>query len=249
MVVRVLTRVYRWLRDRKRKVDRLTRWPPVGALDLGDLRRLTPISKNFGFDRGTPIDRYYMEKFLGEHAADVRGRVLEVGDPRYTRMFGHNQVTRSDVLHINLKKPDVTIIGDLTKADHIPPGAFDCLLLTQTLQFIYDFHLAVKTCHRLLKPGGVLLAAFPGISQIYRPLSLEKYEQYWRFTPRAIEEIFLAVFPAKDVLVHPYGNVLTASALLHGLAAEELAPEELDYQDPDYDVIIAVRALKGMAGP
>jgi hypothetical protein len=52
------------------------------------------------------------------------------------------------------------------------------------------------------------------------------------------------VFPPELVSVAPYGNVLSAIAFLHGLAAEELRPEELDHHDPDYQVLIAVRAVK-----
>ena len=46
------------------------------------------LSRDFGFDRGTPIDRYYIESFLSTHASDIRGHVLEVADNTYTRRFG-----------------------------------------------------------------------------------------------------------------------------------------------------------------
>src|ERR1044071_606160 len=87
------------LRRLKRSWGRITRWPPVGSVGFGALRRLTPISREFGLDRGQPIDRYYVEDFLERNAADIRGRVLEVGDDRYTRKFGGGRVSRSDVLH------------------------------------------------------------------------------------------------------------------------------------------------------
>jgi SAM-dependent methyltransferase len=244
VIFAALTRIYRWCRDRKRQVDRYTRWPPVGALELGDLRRLAPVSKNSGLDRGQPIDRYYIEKFLGQHAADIRGLVLEIGDPRYTRRFGGNRVTRSDVLHVNLQKPDVTIIGDLTKADHIPSEAFDCLIVTQTLQCIYDVKAALATCYRILKPGGVMLATFPGVSRIARPSFGETWEDNWRFTKSGAEKLFKEAFPAGQVKVQAYGNVLSAIAFLHGLAAAELQPEELDYQDQDFECLLAVRTMK-----
>ncbi len=244
MLFATLTKLYRWCRDRKRRLDRYTRWPPIGALDLGDLRRLTPVSKNFGLDRGQPVDRYYVEKFLGQHAAAIKGRVLEIGDPRYTRQFGGDKVTQSDVLHVNLQKPDVTIIGDLTRADRIPSDAFDCLILTQTLQCIYEVKAALETCRRILKPQGILLATFPGISRIARPSFGETWEDNWRFTKSGAEKIFSEVFSAGNTAVQAYGNVLAAVAFLHGMAAEELRPEELDAQDADFEVLIAVKAVK-----
>src|SRR4029453_14668409 len=45
---------------------------------LGTLRRTRPLSNDFGYDRGTPVDRYYIERFLARHQSDVKGRVLEV---------------------------------------------------------------------------------------------------------------------------------------------------------------------------
>ena len=47
---------------------------------LDGLLGTKPVSDHWGWDRGTPVDRYYIEQFLAEHAADVRGRVLEVKD-------------------------------------------------------------------------------------------------------------------------------------------------------------------------
>ncbi|MBW1991389.1 MAG: methyltransferase domain-containing protein [Deltaproteobacteria bacterium] len=249
MPVDLLTKAYRWLRDRKRKLDRYTRWPPLGALDWGDLRRLNPVSKNFGLDRGQPIDRYYIEKFLSWHALDIRGRVLEIGDPRYTRQFGGDRVTRSDVLHVNLKKPDVTIVGDLATGDQLPTEAFDCLILTQTLQVIFDVRAAVGTCYRILKPGGVLLATFPGLSRVARPSFLETWKDTWRFTKSGAERLFREAFPSGDISVTAFGNVLAAVAFLHGLAAEELLPEELEATDPDFEVLLAVRAVKSQSAP
>jgi hypothetical protein len=40
---------------------------------------LEPISRAFGYDRGTPIDRYYLDRFLDEHNGDIRGRVTIPG--------------------------------------------------------------------------------------------------------------------------------------------------------------------------
>jgi hypothetical protein len=240
----LLTRIYRWLRNQKKRWNRWTKWPPLGAIDFGDLQRVTPVSAKFGWDRGNPIDRYYIERFLQQHSSDIRGRVLEIGDPRYTRQFGENRVTKSDVLHVNLPKSEVTIVSDLASADHIPSDSYDCLIITQTLQFIYHVGAAIKTGYRILKPGGVLLATFPGISKIDHPAHMEQFEDYWRFTRRAAQRIFTEIFPPGKVAVQAHGNVLAASSFLFGLAVQELRQGELDYNDPDYELLITVRAVK-----
>jgi SAM-dependent methyltransferase len=217
----------------------------MGALDLGDLRRVTPISKKFGLDRGLPIDRYYIERFLQEHRRDIQGRVLEIGDPRYTLKFGGQRVTALEVLDLSLWKPGVTIVGDLTKADHIPSDTFDCIIMTQTLQLIYDVRAALHTSYRILKPGGVLLATFPGISRVAHAFRyLETWEDYWRLTSKASQRLFIELFPPENVTVAALGNVLAAAAFLHGLASEELQPAELEHQDPDYEVLVTVRTVK-----
>ena len=216
---------------------------PASRISLGDLRRVTPVSRFFGFDRGRPIDRYYIERFLLAHSEDIRGRVLEFSDGYYTREFGGDRVTRGDVLHSKPGNPDATIVADLSDAGHISDDTFDCIICTQTLMYIYQIGAAIRTLHRILRPKGVLLATFPGISQISRE-DMEKWGEYWRLTTLSAERLFGEVFPAKNMTIKAYGNVLAAVAFLHGIAVEELEAQELDYSDPDYEVSISVRAVK-----
>lgn len=231
----------RWLRARFNGGHRDDR-PPLNRVQMGALRRVTPIDDNFGFGRGLPIDRYYIERFLDAHAPDVRGRVLEVADASYTRKFGGDRVTHSDVLHVTEGNPEATIVGDLACADHIPSNAFDCVILTQTLHLIYDMRAAVKTLYRILKPGGVLLVTVPGISQIDRYECKETW--YWSLTTRSARRLFEEAFAEGNVLVEGHGNVLAAVAFLYGLAVAEMQAEELNHRDPAYEVLITVKAVK-----
>ena len=227
----------------RRSIVRHTCWPPVGRVHFGSLRRLRPISSEWGSDRGLPIDRYYIERFLASHAQDIQGHILEVGTNKYTRAFGGERVIKSDVLHVAEEKPDVTIIGDLTKADHIASNSFNCIILTQTLQFIYDVHAVIETIFRIMKPGGVILATVPGISQINR-YEMERWGDYWRFTSLSMRHLFETAFPSNNIRVESYGNVLVAIAFLHGLTTEELRQKELVFFDPDYELLITARAVK-----
>jgi SAM-dependent methyltransferase len=232
--------VCRWLWAKWRRIDYA---PPVGWVRFGSLRRVTPFSREFGYDRGQPIDRYYIERFLSAHASDVRGHVLEIADDTYTRRFGGERVTRSDVLHVVEGQVGATIVGDLTCADHVPSGSFDCVILTQTLQFIYDVPAALRTVGRILRPGGTVLATIPGITPISR-YDMDRWGHYWAFTSLSLRRLFEAVFPADMIAVEEHGNVLAASAFLYGIAAEELRQSELDVRDPDYEVIVTVRAVR-----
>lgn len=227
-------------------VDKVLRPRRPGLVRLGSLRRVTPLSRQFGYDRGSgPVDRYYVEAFLGANAELVAGRVLEVGDAEYTRRFGGDRVTRSDVLNVRSGTPGTTFVADLAAAPQLPSDAFDCVVLTQTLHLIYDVPSAVRTLRRILRPGGVLLATVPGIS----PVSTDEWRAtwYWSMTPLAVDRLFSEVFGPAGVEVTAYGNVLASVAFLHGMAANELAPGELDVPDPQFPMLVAVRARRPLA--
>jgi SAM-dependent methyltransferase len=209
---------------------------------FGDLRRVTPFSRVWGYDRGGPIDRYYIESFLASHSTDIRGVVVEAGDAIYTKMFGADRVIRSDVLHVSEGNPQATIVADLTRADRIPSETFDCIILTQTLQLIYDVRAALATTWRILKPGGVLLATVPGISQIDHHEWRDSWN--WAFTTVSVRRMLEEIFAPQAVEVDAHGNVLAAVAFLHGLGVNELGKRELDYHDPDYQLLITIRAVR-----
>jgi SAM-dependent methyltransferase len=206
-----------------------------------------PVSRVFGFDRGTPIDRYYIERFLGQNTEDIRGRVMEVGSAAYTRKFGQGRVDQTDVLHATRGNSHATIVGDLPTGDGIPENAFDCIVLTQVLPFVFDVAAAVRTVYRALRPGGVALATVPGISQISR-YDMDRWGDFWRFTDLSARRLFEEAFAPTGgtVEVQTAGNVSVANCFLQGLALEEISEELLDAVDPDYQVIITIRAMKGM---
>jgi hypothetical protein len=210
------------------------------------LERSQPVSRQFGFDRGQPIDRHYIEAFLDGHRDDIRGRVLEIGASTYTRLYGGRDV-QSEVLHAVEGNRDATLVGDLAGGEGIPADFADCFILTQTLPFIADCRAAVANVHRCLRPGGVVLATMPGISQISR-YDMDRWGDFWRFTSRSAEMLFGQAFGAENVEVVSYGNVLAAAAFLYGMASDELPQEQLVVSDPDYQLLIAVRAVKTGGG-
>jgi glycosyltransferase involved in cell wall biosynthesis/SAM-dependent methyltransferase len=216
---------------------------PSRSINLGALRQLQPISRNFGYERGNPVDRRYIERFLSDHAADIRGRVLEIGDNAYTLQFGGSRVEKSEVLHVNPDAPNVTYCTDITTGEGIPDSTFDCIVLTQTLHLVYEFQQAVETLLRILKPGGVLLLTVPGVSSVDRGEWGETW--FWSFTPASLRRLMSDRFGADAVALTTYGNVLTATAFLYGLAERDLQAEDYDYQDPQFPVIVAARVMKG----
>jgi SAM-dependent methyltransferase len=215
--------------------------PPLGRVRFGDFDRTSPVSPDFGFERGTPVDRYYVEAFLATYSSDIRGRVLEVGDSFYCRKFG-NGIVQQDVLHVSADNPGATIVGDLSVPGVLPDGAFDCLVVTQTLHLIYDMQAAVAAMHRALKPGGVLLLTCPGISQVDRGEWGATW--FWSVTRPAAERMFGDVFGGANVAVETRGNVYAAVCFLEGLVLEEVDEAKLQVLDASYPVIVTIRARK-----
>ena len=208
-----------------------------------EMTRTSPVSSNFGWERGTPIDRYYIENFFRANGHLIKGRVLEVGDSSYSREFTAGGVESFNVLHVSPGSTAATVIGDLTDTATLPADAFDCFICAQTFQYTFEICKAVEGAHHLLKPGGVLLATVPGISQISRQ-DADSFGEYWRFTTDAIGRLFPPVFGG-GVEVNSFGNVLSATAFLQGLSVEDLPDRSLlDVADREYQVIITIVARK-----
>jgi SAM-dependent methyltransferase len=227
----LLARLKRWLRGR-----------PLGPIWLGGIGRTEPVDDGFGFGRGTPVDRYYVENFLSARRADIRGRVLEIGDRAYTTRFGGEAVSQSDVLHVHAANPEATIVGDLSQTGTLPRSTFDCMVITQTLHCIFDIAASVRELAAGLKPGGVALVTLPYITQIDRGEWHDTW--FWGIAPAAARQLFADVFGPENVEVTSFGNVYAATAFLQGLAFEEVNRRKLDVMDPAYPVLVTIRAVK-----
>ncbi|MCL2074549.1 MAG: glycosyltransferase [Marinilabiliaceae bacterium] len=213
-----------------------------------DLFRVTPLSTCFGFDRGKPIDRYYIEKFLYDNRQYFKGRILEVAQDWYSSKYAALNKTNDEkpiieTLHLDGTEKKVTIVGDLTNLQTLPENRYDCFVCTQVLHVIYDVSAALEGAYKLLKEGGVFLATTTGISQICRG-DMDRWGDYWRFTNKSLELLFQKT-QFKEVEIVPMGNVLAACAFLQGLALEELPKKELlDIIDDNYQLIIGIKAVK-----
>lgn len=224
---------------------RLRRWrlglgsPPVGGVDFGDLARTTPIAPHYGYLRGRAVDRHYIEGFLARHGADIHGRVLEVATAIYARLHGQG-VTQVDELD-SVPGPDVAFAGDIGTEGLLPSDAFDSIVFTQTLQYVFEPAVAVAQLHRALKPGGVLLATIPVIT----PLEPGDEGWLWTFTPKVARRLFYDTFGAENCSIEVHGNVFAATCYLHGIVVEDIDTKMLEPSDECYPVTITIRAVKG----
>ena len=204
----------------------------------GNLRRVRPFSDTYGFDRGTPIDRHYLDRFLDAHRALVAGDVLEVQNSTYTQRFGHD-LSRTDTFDI-VPRPSLTYVCDLAESDAIiPAAAYDCVLLPNTLQHLRRLDECLRNALRIVRPGGAILASAAG----FVPLTADAGD-YWRLSPDGWRDMLASTWAGADVAVDGHGNCLAAVAAQLGLAVEELSDAELDAHDPRYPVLTTILCRK-----
>lgn len=205
----------------------------LGRPRWGNLRRVTPFSEVYGFDRGRPIDRYYVDKVLGRYAASIAGRVLEIQSIGYTLEYGRG-VEVSHSLDIDPKYTP-TYLCDLADAAIVPSASYDCFLMPNTWCVLGNIEAALREARRIVRPGGVILATVPG----FVPL-IPDGPDYWHTGAHGWREIVDRVWPGCEIEIQQFGNCLAAVAALYGLAVEELSPAELDYYDPRYPVLTGI---------
>jgi SAM-dependent methyltransferase len=199
----------------------------------GNLRRVTPMSVVYGFDRGTPIDRYYVHAFFSARRDLITGRVLEIQTTDHIRRYGAG-VTAADTLDLN-PTFHPTYCCDLARADVVPTGHYDCFLLPNTLCFVRDLDGALRHARRIVRPGGRILATVPG----FVPLTPDVVD-YWHASADGWRVVAERVWPGCETTVETHGNCLAAAAAMYGIAVEELTDDELRVIDPRYPVLITI---------
>ena len=157
----------------------------------------------------------------------------------YTEEFG-NGVVRSDVVDLNPNNPRATIIADLNISASLPAGAYDCIILTQTLQFL-DPPRALRNLYEALAPGGALLVTVPCLARLEQGY---RDADYLRLTPAGLARQFEQCAPEATVRTGGRGNVMTCVAYLLGMAAEELEPEEVAHYDPEHPLVAFAEVRK-----
>lgn len=210
------------------------RYPLIPVLANMDTK---PISTQFATERGTPVDRYYIDKFLGKYSGYIAGDVLEIEDNNYTKKFGGEVVKNAIVMDVGPQRPGITFVANLETGEGIRDEIADCFILTQTLMYIFDLKTAVKNIKRLLKPNGVVLITCSGISQNSKRC-MDSYGAYFNFNEAAFERMFEEEKNMQIVTTGSFGNVKTVSAHINGLCCEDLQDVDFDLQDKCYPLIV-----------
>lgn len=213
----------------RRAVRRVNRSLPGRRVRWGNIAHHAPFSTHYGWDRGLPVDRHYIEAFLAAHGERIRGSVLEVKSALYASRFGRPE--RITVLDIDLNNRHADLVCDLNEPGSLPQAAFDCVILTQVLQYT-DPLPALRNLGRSLRRGGCALITVPSLS----PIDLTSpHSDRWRWTPRGLEDAIRAA--GLTCTVDGRGNALAAAAFMLGLAAEEIPDQLVNRNDHRFPII------------
>jgi hypothetical protein len=221
--------------------DSLATWSQTEPVNSFADLPIEPLSDYHGLDRGTPLDRWYIEAFLAERVALIRGAVLEVENDVYTTRFGGDRVSELTIVDSNGSNPRATLIADLAQPGSLPAEAYDCIVMTQTLHLLRQPGASLENCHQAMRCGGALLLTAPSMSRV-SPSYPDA--DYWRFTPAGIAELFGSHWVG-HFTVHARGNLRSCIGFLLGQVVEEVPRALLDQDDPRFPLNVSVEAHKG----
>lgn len=201
-----------------------------------------PISRRFGLERGNAVDRKLIEDFIEQNSEHIIGTVMEVGTDIYSQKYGTEDVRNIIVLHVKGWGKNA-IKGNFETGEGIKDNMVDCLICTQTLQYIFDLKSAVQNIYRMIKPGGYLLLTVPGIKSLCT-YDDDNWGEKWSFTEKSIRQLFEPVFGRDNCEINTYGNVKIATAYMYGICYEELKEEDFSYNDKQFPFIITAAIRK-----
>ncbi len=159
--------------------------------------------------------RRLLDTWLTAQAPLLSGVVVDIGGKRDKKRgeFRPNQDRVTSWMHVNIDEetsPDV-----LADAAQIPlaDGVANAIVCTETLEHVPSPERVVAEMHRLLCPGGVVVASVPFLF----PIHADPYD-FQRFTARGLALLFSSF---SQVTITPMGGTCGTLAMLLELAARD----------------------------
>lgn len=210
--------------------------------DINNVKKLPkiPIHDDWGYRRGTPIGRVYIDKFLKKYRENVVGDIMEVGECTYSRRFATNGKSYTA---IHVEDVEGCRKANLETGEGLKSEEFDTMIITQTLAYIYDIQSVVRNIYNCLRKNGHCLVTVTDIGHMGNT-EREKWGAFWGFHKDGCYRVFSEVFGKDNVNVEVYGNLKAVVAQLYGLAAEDVESEIIDEFDAKYPMIIGIVAHK-----
>ena len=138
----------------------------------------------------------------------IRGRVLDAGSGRGSwRAVICSGGAEYESIDLEPRGGDFpTWIGDVMSMPQVPDSSYDAVVSHQVLEHLPRPWAALAEFHRVLRPGGVLVASVPHLSRRH-----ELPRDYFRFTQEGMASL-LGDAGFENIVVQPVGGLL---AFLH----------------------------------
>ncbi len=231
-IIKLIRKIFNTFYNLQKKLKRIKQ-----PLDINLLNGY-PIERDFGSNRGKPLDRYYIEEFIEKNRSIIRGKVLEIGDDRYSKKYLDN--SQINVLRGKNNRNYINHEGDLLDFNSLKSiGKFDTLILTNVINFIYEYDIAIKNIAKLITKDGKCLFSVSGLSGLSK-FDNERWGDYWRFSEKSLYLSLKKHF--HNVEIDYFGNASVAAASILGIVTEDLPESTLKIKDYDYPVIIVAIA-------
>lgn len=134
-----------------------------------------------------------MEKPRWQRIFDERLREFESVEAVYDIGGGAQPAERARfkkcVLVDNCEKYGPDLVADVQKLP-FEDGSIEAVLCLEVLEHVENPFAAVSELHRVLKPGGRLIASVPFFWPHHPAPGY--YKDFWRFTPEGLKELFKA---------------------------------------------------------
>jgi SAM-dependent methyltransferase len=129
--------------------------------------------------------RFYLDSSLEKHKDLFHGRVLDIGGKKTNRRGSFTPPSKNIKEWTFLNNDPETRPDILTNAPPIPceDNFYDVVLLSETLEYIYDAPLLLQEIHRILKPNGTLIMSVPFLHLLHN----DHKSDYYRFTESYIK--------------------------------------------------------------
>lgn len=202
---------------------------------LMEAPRVTPISPDFGYARGTPIDRVLIRRYLGSAPTSVVGIVHEVGESQFSPMLFPRAVHH--VVHVSPEN-ETDLRVDFLEVPQDQIGLCEAIICTQVLNFIKEPLEALRGISSLLRPGGRCYMTVAGLAQVSRYDSA-RWGDYFRFMPQGFDHLLSQCDAIRVIHRNDLGNLFCAKCLMDGVVAEDVVEKRLlEVDDPLYPVVL-----------
>ena len=208
---------------------------PVGSINLGSFANGKPFCHEFGYTRGTPIDRVFLDVFIDTIRDQVYGATLEIGGRKEDKsLYRFQNAEPFETLDVEAGS-GADHVGDAHCITLFRPGSWDSILAFNVLEHCERPWIVVSNFLYWLRPGGMAFCVVPNAQRLHRGP-----RDYWRILPDAASSLFSDF---EEVTILRYGNLLTSQAAMSGIAAEELH-YAMAYSDRDYPTVTCISARK-----